>query len=108
MESSPNSAKFRRISLTSLSLQDFVSPCLKHKKHWNSFTTDYFVPSARVLQEVRDTGRYTPPSAELTKTWLNTPLKCNKCEYLPVNFPDLKRHLENCNKTHKNSPVIND
>lgn len=25
--------------------QDFDSPCLKNKKHWNSFTTDYFVES---------------------------------------------------------------
>jgi len=23
--------------------QDFDSGCLKTKKHWNSFTTDYFV-----------------------------------------------------------------
>lgn len=25
--------------------QDFDSPCLKNKKHWNSFNTDYFVES---------------------------------------------------------------
>ncbi|XP_060773253.1 aprataxin isoform X2 [Neoarius graeffei] len=25
--------------------QDFDSPCLKNKKHWNSFTTDYFIES---------------------------------------------------------------
>lgn len=25
--------------------QDFDSPCLKNKKHWNSFTTDYFMES---------------------------------------------------------------
>lgn len=25
--------------------QDFDSPCLKNKKHWNSFTTDYFIDS---------------------------------------------------------------
>jgi aprataxin len=29
--------------------QDFDSPCLKNKKHWNSFTTDFFVP----LDEMR-------------------------------------------------------
>ncbi|KAF5889508.1 aprataxin isoform X1, partial [Clarias magur] len=25
--------------------QDFDSPCLKNKKHWNSFTTEYFIQS---------------------------------------------------------------
>lgn len=25
--------------------QDFDSPCLKNKKHWNSFNTDYFLES---------------------------------------------------------------
>lgn len=25
--------------------QDFDSPSLKNKKHWNSFTTDYFMDS---------------------------------------------------------------
>lgn len=26
--------------------QDFDSPALKTKKHWNSFTTEYFIDSA--------------------------------------------------------------
>ena len=26
--------------------QDFNSPCLKTKKHWNSFTTEYFIDSS--------------------------------------------------------------
>lgn len=25
--------------------QDFDSPCLKNKKHWNSFNTEYFIES---------------------------------------------------------------
>lgn len=25
--------------------QDFDSPCLKNKKHWNSFNTEYFLES---------------------------------------------------------------
>ena len=29
--------------------QDFDSPCLKTKKHWNSFTTSYFVDSTGVF-----------------------------------------------------------
>ncbi len=33
--------------------QDFDSPCLKNKKHWNSFTTDYFVESQGTLYTKR-------------------------------------------------------
>jgi len=77
--------------------QDFNSPCLKHKKHWNSFTTTYFVPSETVLEELRSTGRFTERE-EQAKTLLGTPLKCHKCEYRPQNFPDLKRHLGTHNR----------
>ena len=28
---------------------DFISPCLKTKKHWNSFTTGYFIHSTGKL-----------------------------------------------------------
>jgi len=76
---------------------DFESDCLKHKKHWNSFNTDYFVNSSSVIEEIETNGYYSAPSQETTKKLLNTPLKCNRCDYVPVNFPDLKRHLSKCN-----------
>ncbi|XP_032674511.1 aprataxin isoform X2 [Odontomachus brunneus] len=37
---------------------DFVSPCLKTKYHWNSFTTPFFLPSSDKLN-----FRYMPPIA---------------------------------------------
>ena len=72
---------------------DFISPCLKHKKHWNSFNTDYFIPSTEVIERVEREGKYLEPSSEVSKQLLNTPLKCNQCEYVPTNFPTLKQHL---------------
>ena len=74
--------------------QDFDSPCLKTKKHWNSFTTDYFVPSLQVLEEVEKTGKPRAVDKEKSKELLNLPLKCHKCSCSPKNMPDLKKHLK--------------
>ena len=73
--------------------RDFISPCLKHKKHWNSFNTDYFIESTSVIERIELDGKYVEPSSEVSKQLLNTPLKCNQCEYVPTNFPALKQHL---------------
>jgi hypothetical protein len=35
-----------------LSTQDFDSPCLKNKKHWNSFTAPFFVHAAALLAQL--------------------------------------------------------
>ncbi|XP_016112568.1 aprataxin [Sinocyclocheilus grahami] len=40
--------------------QDFDSPCLKNKKHWNSFTTDYFVESQDVIAMLEHDGKVIP------------------------------------------------
>eukprot|EP00092_Neocalanus_flemingeri_P040217 GFUD01043805.1.p1 GENE.GFUD01043805.1~~GFUD01043805.1.p1 ORF type:complete len:323 (+),score=116.23 GFUD01043805.1:60-1028(+) len=75
--------------------RDFDSPCLKHKKHWNSFTTPYFVPSTLVISQLEENGKIDKPDKDLSKQWLDTPLKCHKCDYTPKNFPDLKQHIKN-------------
>jgi len=74
---------------------DFDSPCLKHKKHWNSFTTPYFIPSTQVLSQMKEKGKIDKPDRDITKQWMDTPLKCHKCEYMPKNMPDLKHHIKN-------------
>ena len=73
--------------------RDFISPYLKHKKHWNSFNTDYFIDSHLVIERIELDGEFVEPSPEVSKQLLNTPLKCNQCEYVPTNFPALKQHL---------------
>ena len=35
---------------------DFDSVCLKNKKHWNSFTTEFFVPSEKILKDLEEQG----------------------------------------------------
>ncbi|XP_021573027.1 aprataxin isoform X2 [Carlito syrichta] len=71
--------------------QDFDSPCLKNKKHWNSFNTEYFLESQAVIKMVQETGRVTvrDGASELLKL----PLHCHECPQLLVSIPQLKEHL---------------
>ncbi|XP_029286676.1 aprataxin isoform X2 [Cottoperca gobio] len=72
--------------------QDFDSPCLKNKKHWNSFTTDYFMESHDVIQMLETNGRVTVKegSSELLKL----PLRCHVCRKEFPTIPALKEHLK--------------
>ncbi|XP_029356267.1 aprataxin isoform X2 [Echeneis naucrates] len=72
--------------------QDFDSPCLKNKKHWNSFTTDYFIESQDIIQMLETNGRVTVKegSSELLKL----PLRCHMCHKELLTIPTLKEHLK--------------
>ncbi|KAJ8271269.1 hypothetical protein COCON_G00101280 [Conger conger] len=61
--------------------QDFDSPCLKNKKHWNSFTTDYFIESQDVIEMLERDGRVTvkPGSDQLLKLPLRCHVKLEDC-----------------------------
>ncbi|XP_074486083.1 aprataxin isoform X1 [Sebastes fasciatus] len=72
--------------------QDFDSPCLKNKKHWNSFTTDYFVESHDVIQMLETNGRVTVN--EGTSEMLKLPLRCHMCHREIPTIPALKEHLK--------------
>ncbi|XP_054897203.1 aprataxin isoform X2 [Poeciliopsis prolifica] len=72
--------------------QDFDSPCLKNKKHWNSFTTEYFIDSDDVIQMLETSGKVTVKegSSELLKL----PLRCHVCHKEFPTIPSLKEHLK--------------
>uniref|UniRef100_A0A8C1WFS3 Aprataxin n=1 Tax=Cyprinus carpio TaxID=7962 RepID=A0A8C1WFS3_CYPCA len=74
--------------------QDFDLPCLKNKKHWNSFTTDYFVDSRDVIAMLEHDGKVTVK--EGTSELLKLPLRCHLCRKEQPTIPKLKEHL----KTH--------
>ncbi|KAM8792919.1 aprataxin [Eudromia elegans] len=71
--------------------QDFDSPALKTKKHWNSFTTDYFLNSTDVIEMVRSKGKVT--LKENTTELLKLPLRCHICQQKLSTIPQLKTHL---------------
>jgi aprataxin len=74
---------------------DFVSDCLKHKKHWNSFTSAYFVHLDALINEgeynfAKDEFNLNKPS--VLKGYLEANLKCNVCGLVINNMPNLKKH----------------
>jgi aprataxin len=73
--------------------QDFDSPCLKNKKHWNSFNTEYFVPFDKVMSNLKERGEVQLMAGEAERELLKKSLKCHKCDYVPKNLPDLKAHI---------------
>ncbi|XP_055850518.1 aprataxin-like protein [Episyrphus balteatus] len=75
--------------------KDFVSPCLKTKKHWNSFNTKLFVPFDDLVDNLKKNGRIEKMGIEYIKTLELTELKCNQCNYKTKTVPDLKKHLLN-------------
>ena len=80
---------------------DFNSEALKNKKHWNSFTTEFFVSPAKVeemLQSRNDDDLSAPLSdvmdtVEEREEVLKCPLRCHCCSFQAKNIPILKSHL---------------
>ncbi|CAG5928514.1 unnamed protein product [Menidia menidia] len=72
--------------------QDFDSPCLKNKKHWNSFTTDYFIDSHEIIQMLEANGKVTVK--EGASELLKLPLCCHVCRKELQTIPALKEHLK--------------
>uniref|UniRef100_A0A3Q0QSN0 Aprataxin n=1 Tax=Amphilophus citrinellus TaxID=61819 RepID=A0A3Q0QSN0_AMPCI len=72
--------------------QDFDSPCLKNKKHWNSFTTDYFIESKDVVQMLETNGKVAVK--EGASELLKLPLRCHMCHKELPTIPALKEHLK--------------
>lgn len=72
--------------------QDFDSPCLKNKKHWNSFTTEYFIDSQDVIQMLETNGKVSVK--EDTSELLKLPLRCHVCHKESATIPSLKEHLK--------------
>nr|XP_023440337.2 aprataxin isoform X7 [Dasypus novemcinctus] len=71
--------------------QDFDSPCLKNKKHWNSFNTEYFLESQAVIEMVKEAGKVTVQDG--MPELLKLPLRCHECQQLLPSIPQLKEHL---------------
>lgn len=85
-------ASMHRLHLHAIS-EDMDAPALKTKKHWNTFTTPFFLDCEDVLKSLESDGKVKLPSQEQCKHYLDLQLKCHKCSYSPKNIPDLKKHI---------------
>ncbi|XP_065667115.1 aprataxin [Hydra vulgaris] len=72
---------------------DFESIYMKNKKHWNSFTTEFFRPACEILKELSIAGKVIIDNQHY-KSFLSYPLKCHKCSERPSNMPKLKTHIK--------------
>ena len=72
--------------------RDFNSPCLKTKKHWNSFTSEFFLPAEDVIQRLQEHGKVEVDKAKY-EAILKSPLKCHVCHITCKNMPTLKLHI---------------
>ncbi|XP_034488475.1 aprataxin-like protein [Drosophila innubila] len=74
--------------------KDFVSSCLKTKKHWNSFNTQLFLSYETIYDKLNSIGSIERLPKDTLKELHATPLTCNQCEFVANNIPTLKQHLE--------------
>ena len=74
--------------------QDFNSEHLKNKKHWNSFTTTFFVPVDEVRGALSQEGGSTDYSYREKR--LKDGLKCHRCGKVQSSMPSLKKHIASC------------
>ncbi len=75
--------------------QDFDSDTLKHKKHWNSFTTRFFIDSKRLIAMLEDHGSVFFDKHEY-EALLAVELKCCFCGLEIKTMPSLKSHIKEC------------
>ncbi|KAF3920427.1 Aprataxin [Dactylellina cionopaga] len=74
--------------------EDMHSPCLKQKKHYNSFNSKFFVNLDEFPLD-EDDGRIPGVSQGFTNTFLKGDMVCWKCKVNFRNhFKELKEHLE--------------
>jgi len=99
---------------------DFHSPCLKNRKHWQSFTTPFFIdspPFLKSLREIREKEARKKNNHNWNKTKGNSvsfesflaailergaateilkkePMRCFHCKKVFKTIPKMKHHLE--------------
>ena len=74
---------------------DFVSDHLKNKKHYNTFTTEFFFTGDTILTQLENTSRLIIDEEKFTEV-LKRELICHKCQKQQKNIPILKAHLIGC------------
>eukprot|EP00047_Mylnosiga_fluctuans_P014051 m.34967 g.34967 ORF g.34967 m.34967 type:complete len:455 (-) comp5286_c0_seq1:1278-2642(-) len=72
--------------------QDFDSQHLKTKRHWNSFTSPFFVGSKIVYKTLRDKGVVRFERTEYER-YLERDLGCHVCKETFRTMPQLKAHI---------------
>jgi len=75
--------------------QDFQVPAMRSKKHWNAFTTDFFVDANLFITTLRTQG-FIELDHSFYDGLLKGPLRCRKCKKEFKSMPKLKTHFLSC------------
>ncbi|DBA69531.1 TPA: hypothetical protein ACH3X2_012731 [Trebouxia sp. C0005] len=75
--------------------QDFASASLKNKKHWNSFTTDFFIEARNAAMQLQSRGCLEIDIGQAARM-LKNELLCHICHKSVKNMPALKIHIQSC------------
>ena len=89
----------RRLHLHIVS-QDFDSPRMRTKHHWNTFNTDYFMDSPKVIERLESHGQMDLDE-EHYEGLLQLPMKCNWCSETFEDITKLKSHRTQHKKKQK-------
>lgn len=71
--------------------KDFCGSDMKLNHQWNSFNTEFFIPTHKIISELQTMGRIVLPP---NKKFLHQPLQCNKCDFFVNDIKILKFHLK--------------
>eukprot|EP00741_Cyanophora_paradoxa_P000104 tig00000057_g100.t1 len=74
---------------------DLESDCVKDKKHWNSFTTEFLVPPEELIALLEQKGA-VQYDKDRYEALLKKDLACNRCGKALRNMPELKAHIAGC------------
>jgi len=77
--------------------QDFDSECLKNKKHWNSFTTEFFIDANDFIRTLAKDGEISFDKTRY-ENMLQRDLQCHRCKAQMGNMTKLKQHIQNYNR----------
>eukprot|EP00667_Euglena_gracilis_P003497 EG_transcript_3506 len=90
----------RHLHLHLISRDFHASDSLKNKKHWNSFTTDFFLPVEQALGMLRS-GGCIAVDTERAKALEAQSLECPLCHAPAGTIPAAKRHYQPCYDKHR-------
>ena len=75
---------------------DMDSPNMKNKKHFHSFTSQYFIPGKVMLRVLKEKKRKFTVNKGYYDGLLKEKLKCHKCFDVIRTMPALKNHINRC------------
>ncbi|KAM9971735.1 hypothetical protein ACTFIW_011718 [Dictyostelium discoideum] len=74
---------------------DYNTKYLKNNKHWNSFTTEFYIPFDKILNELKSNGQVKIDQVKYNSI-LSQIKKCPICKEENKNLENLKDHYKKC------------